>query len=415
MNAQPEQLLASAASVVKEAVQSLLNLESQEIEEAVKEPIRRGYFEPSEEDALREWFGKYLTTREVLHECVSELRRVGTADIRVFAVAYLAGCALVRASRYLVVNVASDRVVQRKLNEPVPQLRIPRKQFTTIRKSLTSPKHAWLLYNAKSFAQEHEQQLAQLVDDPIVGNTVSLIPEFALSIDVHPKDWLLGRIRYRIHGLRRRNKVAIERAFFAIAELSGRVIADLKIGITAKICHETKQELKILLQAGDVVVSRHDGAASNHFLPGYWPHASLYVNDEMFLEARKDGVRLRMPDDTLSVDAVVVVRPRLSSEQIQEAIVRAMTHEGKSYNFDFDFFNDERLVCTEVVYRAYQGIGDIDFELSNRAGRPSLSAEDILQLAKSGIHFDIVALSSNQHTNGELLTGKAALNALITS
>ena len=412
MHQHDEQLLSSIALVVRDASHSLMKLEDSGIESEVQEPIARGYFEPSEQEVLREWFGKFLTARDVLHECIVDLRKVGTSDLRVFAVAYPAACALVRASRFLVVTVASERVVQRKLNETVDALRITHKQFTTIRKSLTSPKHAWLLFNAKSFASEQRQALRELKEDPVVGPAASLIPELESAIDVHPKDWLLGRIRYRIHGLRRRNKVALERAFFAIAELSGRVIADLKIGSKAKINRQVQKKLCDLLQPGDVVISRHDGAVSNYFLPGYWPHASLFVNDDLFLEARKDGVRLRTPDDTLSVDAAVILRPRLSNGQVQDAIAKAMIHEGKAYNFDFDFFNDERLVCTEVVYRAYQGVGDIEFELSYRAGRPSLSAEDILMLVKTDKFFDIVALLSERSTGGKLIEGEAALNAL---
>ncbi len=407
-----EQLLARISLTVYEAICALKNLESEEVIHLVKGPVERGYFQPDEQEDLRRWFGKFLTARSVLHESINDLRKLGIENIRSFAVAFAAACSLVRASRYLVVNVSSESIVQRKLNEPVPDLRIPGKQFTAIRKSLTSPKHAWLLLNAKNFAQEHEEQLNELIHDSVVGSIGALIPDLKTSIEVEPKDWLLGRIRYRIHGFRRRNKVALERAFFAIAELSGRVIAELKLGSTPKITTKVRDEIIGLLQAGDIVVSRHDGAASNYFLPGYWPHASLFVNENLFLEARKDGVRLREPDDTLSVDAVVIIRPKLNQQKIQEAIQRAMSHEGKSYNFDFDFFNDERLVCTEVVYRAYQGIDNINFDLSYRAGRPSLSAEDILEMAKKGTDFNVIALSSDLFTNGKLLMDKAALDAL---
>ena len=389
-----ENLLERISLTVCEAIHALKNLESDEVMNLVKGPIERGYFEPDEQEDLRRWFGKFLTARSVLHECINDLRRLGIENIRTFAVAFAAACSLVRASRYLIVNVASNSIVQRKLNESIPYLRIPSKQFTAIRKSLTSPKNAWLLLNAKSFAQEHEEQLNELIHDSVVGSIVTLIPDLKTSIEVNPKDWLLGRMRYRIHGFRRRNKVALERAFFAIAELSGRLIAELKLGSAPKITSNVRNEIINLLQAGDIVVSRHDGAASNYFLPGYWPHASLFVNENLFLEARKDGVRLREPNDTLSVDAVVIIRPKLNKQEIQDAIERAMTHEGKSYNFDFDFFNDDRLVCTEVVYRAYQGINNIKFDLSYRAGRPSLSAEDILEMAKKGSHFDVVALAS---------------------
>jgi len=52
-------------------------------------------------------------------------------------------------------------------------------------------------------------------------------------------------------------------------------------------------------------------------------------------------------------DSVAVLRPRLTPDQIRQVIARAFSHAGKPYDFDFDFFSGDRLVCTEVVYRAF--------------------------------------------------------------
>ena len=78
-------------------------------------------------------------------------------------------------------------------------------------------------------------------------------------------------------------------------------------------------------------------------------------------------------------------------------ITRALGHEGKPYDFDFDFTRSDRLVCTEVVYRAYEGIGGIQFELTRRAGRWTLSAEDLLSMALDGRHFEVAAVYSPSH------------------
>ena len=122
------------------------------------------------------------------------------------------------------------------------------------------------------------------------------------------------------------------------------------------------------------------------------------------LEARKDGVLFRPLEDTLNVDAFTVLRPRLSGEQICAAITRAIKHEGKTYDFEFDFRRSDRLVCTEVIYRAYDGIGPMNFQLTSRAGRVCLSAEDILDCATQGELFDVIAVygvGGNRFVSGD--------------
>ena len=59
--------------------------------------------------------------------------------------------------------------------------------------------------------------------------------------------------------------------------------------------------------------------------------------------------------------------------------------------FDFDFFSSDQLVCTEVIFRAYDGLDRIQFNLIERAGRLSLSAEDLFDIAVKNKGFSVVA------------------------
>jgi hypothetical protein len=126
------------------------------------------------------------------------------------------------------------------------------------------------------------------------------------------------------------------------------------------------------------------------------------------LEARKDGVLLRDVADALSVDALSVIRPRVTPPAIGAAIDRALSHRGKLYDFDFDFFTADRLVCTEVVYRAYDGLDGIRFELTERAGKPTLSAEDILWMAIRRNGFEPLAVFGVRGTRRRLVHGDRA-------
>ncbi len=173
------------------------------------------------------------------------------------------------------------------------------------------------------------------------------------------------------------------------------------------------------LQPGDILVTRHRYALTNFFLPGTWPHAALYVGTpeqrqafginvpppvehrwregKCTLEALRDGVLFRPLGSTLRVDAFVVVRPNTSRDELRQAIERVVKHEGKMYNFDFDFFSSDRLVCTEVIYRAFDGVGHFKLPLIERAGRHTLTAEDILDLAMDTDMFDVFATFGYPH------------------
>jgi hypothetical protein len=196
-----------------------------------------------------------------------------------------------------------------------------------------------------------------------------------------------------------------------------------------------------LLMPGDVLITRKEYALTNYFLPGYWPHAALYLGDAQclaglgiqdhenvrprwarlleasspeprrVLEAMADGVRIRSVVSPYACDSLVVIRPLLASADVARALARGLFHEGKQYDFDFDFTRSDRLVCTEVVYRSYEGIGGIRFDLSRRAGRLVLSAADLLGMALARRHFEPVAVYAPADS-AALLVGVAAENLL---
>ncbi|MCA9263268.1 MAG: hypothetical protein KDA60_05445 [Planctomycetales bacterium] len=86
-------------------------------------------------------------------------------------------------------------------------------------------------------------------------------------------------------------------------------------------------------------------------------------------------------------------------------------HEGKPYDFDFDFSRSDRLVCTEVVYRAYDGIGAVQFALTRRAGRPTLSGSDLVQLGVEGLLFLPVLVYAPRLADG-ILQDQAAVKVM---
>ena len=317
---------------------------------------------------------------------------------------------LVRSGRYLIDNFRKNGVVRKKLDEAAPRYGIARKEFTAIYKSLTSPRNIWIFLTGVKHAEKSRAEIEALSDHPIVGPVVAMLDEEEAWIEKSSRYYAKGRFKYRWYSFRRRHRVGYRNVSFTLFKLSGSLIAELRNHWKRKrVTSGVQRKIGRLLEPGDVIITRHDDATTNIFLPGFWPHAALHIGTESqrasigvkldadrmsraadpvrILEARKDGVLLRPLDDTLSVDCCAVLRPQLSPEEIAAALTVAITHEGKQYDFEFDFRRADKLVCTEVVYRSFHGVGDIEFELSPKAGRMCLPAEALIDHAIEGKFF----------------------------
>lgn len=190
------------------------------------------------------------------------------------------------------------------------------------------------------------------------------------------------------------------------------------------------------LEPGDIAVARQNWFLSNIGLPGFWPHAELYVGTAKELARHFDGdatvrawaqsqqekatgltdlLQKRYPDKWRSyaegvdlqghgpirviesisegvsftaiehafgVDYLGVMRPRLEKLDKAKAIERAFRYQGRPYDFDFDFFSDASIVCSELVYKAYQPSADqrgVRLELVDVAGRRTLPANELVR------------------------------------
>lgn len=389
--------------------------------ECVEAASGRGYFLPDEEEFIRLRYAQYLGLRAAMLETHAELEavagggRMGSRDrLPVFAAAFAASCVLDRADHYLVGLAAERPVVWKKLDEEDVRSGIPRKTFTRIYKEFSDPMKLTRLVLAADFHRKHRDEILLLAADPVVGPVVELLAAEEPRAEDWRRDALKRHFSYRWFSFLRRNRSAWKNVTFGIFEASGRAVAELRVpgakprGAPKRIGADLRAELLEQVRPGDVFVTRHDDALSNLFLPGYWPHAALYLGtgEELegmgiagplrdgdgpwFLESKKDGVRIRPAGETLQVDALVVLRPPLDPAELADAIRRAAGHVGKPYDFLFDFRTADRMVCTEVIYRGFHGIGPVRFHLEEVGGRLCLPAEEFLvQAADCG--FRIVA------------------------
>jgi hypothetical protein len=391
----------------------------------------RGYFTPTEDEQVRQLLVSYWHTRNALFEVVLENRDYDVEASQEernarFLLGFGGALVLIDAARFLRDNVHDRPIVRSKLNEAEPTFDIPVGVYDRIQKSLTSPVHAWYLYHALRYWEEHERDLrAVAATDATLGQLLELIQRFRERLDVRLEDLLAARMRARARSVRTHvQRDLLFRAMYGLQKMVSRLLSEryIEFGHRPALPRAIAEQLRSQLCPGDVLITRKEFALTNYFLPGFWPHAALYVgqeaelqelnlaNDFMFLswlpvfrqcgpadegrvvEALKDGVRLRSVSTPLSCDAVALVRPRLTKGEIANALARGFHFVGRPYDFDFDFSRSDRMVCTEVVYRSYEGVGGLAFALIRRAGRLTLSAEDILLMALRRQGFDIIGV-----------------------
>lgn len=395
-----------------------------------KKAEARGYYDPIEDERLRETYASYLGMRSAIWQTIQTLKPrfhrykkghfLTKDELQAFGIAFCGAEIIVRTGEYLIGLARERDIVWKKLDEAELRYGLKRKSFTRLYRQLTSNFTMRRFYKARDYFDAHRDSIMRVMESQDLRPIADILTSLNLP-SASRGDHLRRYRRFVNFSLRRRSISAGRNTLFALFEATGSDIAELKIplvksvGAPKRVTSDVIEVMKSNLQLGDVFITRHDDAMSNLFLPGFWPHGALYIgspeirkqrgiadvsdghkhsmSDEInILEAKKDGVLLRPIEETLQVDAFVILRPKLSISQINQALLKGLSHAGKLYDFIFNFATSDRLVCTEVIYRAYHGIGPIDFSLSTKAGRKCLSAEDFLNQAIKNDWFEIAFL-----------------------
>lgn len=195
------------------------------------------------------------------------------------------------------------------------------------------------------------------------------------------------------------------------------------------------EAMRAALAPGDILLARKNWYLSNMGLPGFWPHALLYIGDADELSAAFDddprvtawverrGDRAEpftaylartYPEAWRAREAAAAAgHPVLVIEALSEGVVQSALHHaagdylaalrprrlpnwvraravdyafrslGVPYDWDFDFATDRPLVCTELVWRAYRpraGGPGLDIATVTVAGRQTLPANEFARV-----------------------------------
>jgi hypothetical protein len=299
------------------------------------------------------------------------------------------------------------------LNESVPEFGIPAGTFDKFK------------FRFLNVAVATEFAALQVIDRSKSNDSKEL--RGAITLD-SSKIWEMGKGKG--HVLTLENALAVVRkagfkAWFPVQKGVSEWMGDTKVYRKHRHLISSSQidSMPSRLLPGDILFERHEWYLSNMGLPGFWTHVALYVgtpeerrsyfNDlevrgwvkeqgvldgdlekllqklnpnayanstkqleeghvPRILEAISEGVVFTSIETSGASDSLGVVRPMLSKREKAQAILRSFHYSGRPYDFDFNFATDSALVCSELVFKAYEpgeGMKGCRFPLTEILGR----------------------------------------------
>lgn len=415
--AEAQQHLPADLKTLREIAAALDRLEERlnasPIPQAVTE---RGYFTPDEDDRVRQGVLVYRNCRLAAYEIILRYREYATLEppecrLRCFLVAM--GAALVLYAKSLRIIAFAEHVpmLRAKINEPDGKHDLEAGFFDDVLAGYSRLCNYRSMVQADAFWRAHRREARALAAE--AGGDWA---------------WLVDLIRHQRHAVRNRLlHVLWERlchdwrafgrtllspfrhARQGLERLLREQLADTSVPAppTYRIPPDLLASLRGLLQPGDVLLVRDDQRLASAILPGFWTHAALYLGGRsdleslglqahphvarhwsefpedpgplgLVIEALCPCVTLNPLEKCLRVDHVVVLRPALPAPDLASAIGEAVGQLHKPYDLEFDFNNTSRIVCTELVYRSFHNRGGLQFMLTKRLGRFTLTGDDII-------------------------------------
>jgi hypothetical protein len=228
-----DEQLSAAARTVAQLGDYLEDLKRQAV--AVFDPAAvaaRGYIKPSTEVAVRQLQLSYWKARNALFELVNDIwrdiQRLDRATPQQFLVALAAASLLVDGARFLREQFHRVVVLRRKLDEPDVVYGIPPRMYDEVQKSLTSPYHAWHLWQATRYYDRHREELHQATAAQGLDPLVAIIDR--LRDRLRPPLRVYVRARLRVRGrraVRRIGRDVLGRGVYALQEALGRGMANV--------------------------------------------------------------------------------------------------------------------------------------------------------------------------------------------
>ncbi len=387
---------------------------------------------------LRSFWSSVLTSSLELDALMLRYRAfylVDDAELhdKAFMLAYGAFVTQLRMFQELSAIVDNRPFLETFLNEAAPEHGVPADSFLSVRGRLVHPDsllrlHAGATYKVSFIDCQGEYgDLWQSLADDYGAVVAAQGRDLAIYYD-HSLDVLERRVSRIFAPIQK--GVAVRMSLLRVTDRPYLISGDLLDAARVKCC------------PGDILLERRSWHATNIGIPGFWPHAALYVGTReerraMFgrdvdeeivkmapvvagrlslkaedghsirvVEANRNGVILNSFEMSANADYLAILRPRASKEGKLRAISAALSHVDKPYDYNFDFATDGAMVCSELVAKAYTDVEGVDLMPTVVSGRLLLPANMIAQkyaeeAGKESTQLDFVAFVDSSEKRGD--------------
>jgi hypothetical protein len=419
----------------------------------------RGFFDATETDEIEYLLFRFLAVHTALWDLVAAHGGVSArfpeseSGTKAHVAALSAQLLLAYHTSFLVAAFIDDPVAVREMNQAFPRSDVPRDTYDTLRRRVTATGYVQAVAGA---GQLHAADMASptspvrilAASDPAYRRLIDDLPRLHAGAAAHMQTIAThdGHSAALENALSHSEVATLTRSLteklgdarYAARSMLFKDVSRVKSPSAHLITFSDSQKQRVLglLEPGDVILTYTAGYMSDVFIPGRFKHGITYVGtpherlqahmtpaaapraeryepkrlaenlqtaslpggrNANVIEAVAEGVIFNNLEHLMDthINRLLVLRPRLDTEERAAFVVEVFSYLGDGYDFRFDFADPSEQVCTEVIYRALNRRGSIDLPLVTRAGHETLSADDVVNyhLRTNPDAFEIILLA----------------------
>jgi uncharacterized protein YycO len=393
------------------------------------------------------------------------------AHARSYLVSYLAWLIQYRQGLRFIDLTVPNKTMEKLLDEGSVQHDVPPRAFASLKYNIIHVKAVSQLLGGRHYFKALRKTLKELYgDQEETRYAFSLIDDYNAQARAQLKERAAIQFSYNAYDIARD---ATFEVWFPVQTNVAEWMGDTKVRRLHQhlITPEQLGAMRQHMQPGDILVARHNWYLSNVGLPGFWPHAELYLGSPQeleswaddpevkrwvasqpqaagsltehlerawpaawanykeqaedghprrLIEAISEGVVIRSLEQGAGADYVGVLRPNYPKVEAAKAIDKAFSMYGRPYDFNFDFVTDESIVCTELVYKSWQpgeGKQGPPVSLVKVMGRQTLPANDLIRQFDQTYDQDprpmnfVYFLDGHERSKGAVISNEEAMRA----